>query len=117
MFRPRFFLWVILALAIPVQAISAVSPNLACFEHAAGTAPAVQMDCHDTEASEEPAPPSCCGDACPDMTFCAATAAVSITAMTLVSVGQFTVPDDDYLLPLLASRLSSPFRPPAISIV
>lgn len=125
MFRSRLYVWVILALALPVQTIAAVSPQPACFEHAPftapftapGTTPVVQMDCHDTQASEDSGPPSCCGDACPDMTFCAATPAVSATAMALPGVGQFAAPDDHYLLPLVSFRLSSPFRPPTISIV
>jgi hypothetical protein len=117
MFRSRLYVWVILALALPVQTIAAVSPQPASFEHESGTAPVVQMDCHDQQASEDSGPPSCCGDSCPDMTFCAATPAVSATAMTLLGVAQLTVPDDSYLLPLVSSRLSSPFRPPTISVV
>lgn len=117
MSRSRFCVWVILALALPVQTIAAVSPPPACFEHEAGTAPIAQMDCHDQQASEDSGSPSCCGDSCPDMAFCAATPAVSATAMTLSGVGQFAAPDDHYLLPLVSSRLSSPFRPPTISVV
>lgn len=114
--RFRLYVWMILAVAIPVQAVAASSPQLACFEHEGGSAPVVQMDCHDTKADDSDKPPSCCGDACPDMMFCATTPAVSTTPIISPDATQFSAPADRYLMPLISGRLSSPFRPPAISI-
>ena len=108
----RLCLLLLLAVAIPVQTIAAVSPQLTRFEHVTSGGPGAHMDCHVGQASDVPEPPSCCGDACPDMTVCAAAHAVSATTLASLPAGPVTAPDDHYLLPPVSSRLSSPFRPP-----
>jgi len=113
----RLCLLLLLAVAIPAQTIAAVSPQLTRFEHMTSGAPGMHMDCHAGQASDVPELPSCCGDACPDMSVCAAAHAVSATTLLSSPVGPLTAPDDCYLLPPVSSRLSSPFRPPTISHV
>ena len=98
--RPCLFL--LLAVAMPVQTIAAVSPQL------------THRDCHSGQASDAPAPPACCGDACPDMSACAAAHVVSAVTVVSVDVGPLMAPVDHYLFPLVFSRLSAPFRPPTI---
>jgi len=105
MSRFRLCLLLLLAVAMPVQAIAAVRPQL------------THMDCHSGQTSDVPAPPACCGDACPDMTVCAAAHVVSAATVASVDVGPLMAPVDHYLFPLVFSRLSSPFRPPTILCV
>lgn len=113
----RLCLLLLLAVAIPVQTMAAVSPPLMRFDPVAAHVPGAHMDCHAGPASDVPEAPSCCGDACPDMTVCAAAHAVSATTLASSPIGPLAAPDDHYLLPPVSSRLSYPFRPPAISHV
>ena len=110
----RLCLLLLLVAAVPVQTIAAASAPLTLFAIPTSGMP---MDCHAVQASDVPEPPSCCGDACPDMSVCAAAQAVSATTLVSSPVGPLTAPDDRYLLPPVASRLSSPFRPPTLSCV
>lgn len=110
----RLCLLLLLAVAVPVQAIAAASAPLTPFSSPTSGMP---MDCHGGQANDVPEPPSCCGDVCPDMTVCAAAHAVSATTVASSAVGPATAPDDCYLLPPVSSRLSSPFRPPTLSHV
>lgn len=122
--RSRFYLWVLLSLAIPVQGIAAIAPQLACFESGSLTAlldptqavPALTMHCHDARPGEAASPPPCCGDSCPDMAGCAASLAAGVSSPALPAFDRRAVPDDRYLLPDLPARLSHPFRPPAVSL-
>ncbi len=130
--RLCLLLLLLLAVAIPVQTIAAVSPQLTRFEHVTSGGPSlhgpglhgpglhgadVQMDCHVGQASDVPELPSCCGDACPDMTVCAAGHALSPATVALSPVELLMSPADHYLFPPVSARLSSPFRPPTISHV
>lgn len=120
MLRSRTYLWLLLALTLPVQGIAAVAPRLACLDAAAGTAvtaAAATMHCHGTQSADPARPPPCCGDHCPDMAACAVTPAVSAPSLVLPAPEQRIALDDRYRLPESVSRLSSPFRPPAISRV
>ena len=77
----RLCLSLLLVVAIPVQTIAAVSPQLTRFEPVTSGGPGGHMDCHAGQASDVPEPPSCCSDACPDMVVCAAAHAVSATTL------------------------------------
>jgi len=114
MFGSRLCLLLLLAVAIPVQTIAAVSTQVTRFEHVTSGGPGAHMDCHAGQASDLPEPPSCCGDACPDMTVCAAAHAVSAAPIVLAPVELLMSPADHYLFPPVSSRLSYPFRPPTI---
>ena len=98
----RVCLLLLLAVAMPVQTIAAVSPQL------------THRGCHSGQTSDAPAPLTCCGDACPDMAVCAAAHVVSSATVVSVDVGPLVAPVDHYLFPLVFSRLSAPFRPPTI---
>ena len=113
--RTRPFVWLILTLALSVQAIAAVSPQLTRPENATRVAPGMHVDCSVAQTSDAAELPACCGDACPDMTVCAAAHAMSATTQVGSVVGAVAAPDDQFLLPAVASRLSSPFRPPTHS--
>lgn len=91
MLRSRLCLLLLLAGTVPVQTIAAASAPLTLFAIPTSGMP---MDCHAVQASDVPEPPSCCGDACPDMSVCAAAQAVSATTV-----------------------VSAPFRPPTLSRV
>lgn len=114
MFWSRVCLLLLLALALPVQTIAAASAPLTNL--GVGTS-GLPMDCHAGQGSDLPELPSCCGDACPDMSVCAAAQAVSATTGASSPVRPLSAPDDCYLLPPASSRLSSPFRPPTTSRV
>ncbi len=111
----RRCLCLLLVLAIPGQSIAAVSSRLDCVERAAGMTPVAEMDCHDQLGAEAPATPSCCNEACPDMTVCAAAHAVSAPPVVALALLAPIAPASHYLLPAISSRLSAPFRPPANS--
>jgi hypothetical protein len=110
----RLLLCLLIALAMPVQAIAAAAPRLACLHGGSDSAASANMDCHGDPASDPAAPP-CCGDACPDMAVCAATPAVNATALLPSVTGPVAAPPVLYLIPTPDARLSNPFRPPAIS--
>jgi hypothetical protein len=105
MLAARLGLYLLLALAIPVQ--------IDCVERTAGTAPVAEMDRHGQQGAKAPASPSCCGDTCPDMTACAVAHAVSANSAVSLAVPLPPAPDSHYLLPSISTRLSVPFRPPA----
>lgn len=118
MLRLRMWLLLVLAVALPVEGIASVAPQLACFRSGSGTADsvaAVTMHCHDAKSADAAKTPPCCGDSCPDMVACSASLAVSATGLRLPAAERRMAPDDHYLLPEIASRLSHPFRPPAVS--
>lgn len=114
----------LLALALPVQGITAIAPQLACFESRSLTVsldptqavPALTMDCHEARPGEAASAPPCCGDSCPDMAGCAASLAAGVSSPASPAFARRAVPDDRYLLPDVSARLSHPFRPPAVSL-
>ena len=103
--RTRPFLCLILTLVLSVQAMAAVSPQVA----------GMHVDCAVAQTSDAAELPACCGDACPDMTACAAAHAMSATTQASQVVVPLAAPDDQFRLPAVAARLSSPFRPPTLS--
>ena len=116
--RLRMWVPLLLSLVLPVQGMAAIAPQLVCFSSGSGAADStevVTMDCHDGMARDAAKAPPCCGDSCPDMAACASSLAVSVTSLRLPAVERRMAPDDRYLLPQLACRLSHPFRPPAVS--
>ena len=118
MSRLRICLLFVLALALPIEGIASVAPQLACFGSGSTTAEpvaAVTMHCHDGQSGDAAKVPPCCGDSCPDMAACAASLAVSANSLRLPAAERRMAPVDHYLLPELASRLSHPFRPPAVT--
>ena len=113
--RTRPFLCLILTLVLSVQAIAAVSPQLTRPENATRVAPGMHVNCAVAQTSDAAELPACCGDACPDMTACAAAHAMSATTQASQVVVPLAAPDDQFRLPAVAARLSSPFRPPTLS--
>lgn len=116
--RLRTWLLLLLALALPVEGIASVAPQLECFGSGSTTVEsvaAVTMHCHDGQSVDAAKAPPCCGDSCPDIAACAGLLAVSVSSLRFPAAERRMAPDDRYLLPEIASRLAHPFRPPAVS--
>lgn len=111
----RILLWVLLALALPVQGMTALTSRLGAGHAQSGVDSAAVMDCHDAQSSDAATLPPCCGEHCPDMTACVASAAMNSTNRSPPVIGRTGAPEDSYVLPEFNPRLTSPFRPPTVS--
>ena len=116
MTRRRICLWLLVALAIPAQAMAAYTLQLPCFDQASSAAPAVEMDCHSAhkgDAGHSRSQPDCCGDSCPAMTACAVPHATGPANFSQILPDGRNTPVDRYAVPLSTALFGAPFRPPA----